>query len=250
MTRIKLSVPHALRKGARKNNEKAYVESGRHLLDLMAAKLGLQDFAGTDVLDIGCGTKFTQAVLSHDVPIKSYTGVDVCEEMIAWLSDAVRDSRFSYAAMNTHNEMYNPSGEPLTVDTRLPIEKESFDLICLFSVFTHLAPHDFHAMLAVLRPYIEHEGRLFFTLFINEISPNGHGLMAVLKEKLGADWQPPTAPFTDKKKGEPLVWAVYSREEVYKLMAGTGWEIEQLFDPEDDIQHHIICKPAQATRNK
>lgn len=243
MTTIALNVPGTLRKGARKYNEEAYVESGRYLLNLMAAKLGLKDLGDVDVLDVGCGTKFTQAILTHDILIKSYTGVDICEEMIAWLSERVRDSRFRYAAMNTHNEMYNPTGERLTVDMRLPVDPYSVDVICLFSVFTHLAPSDAHAMLCVLRRNIRREGRLFFTLFINEVAPSGHGLMAKLRQKQGQDWQPPTASFCDLQKENPLMWAVYSREKIQNLMVGTGWEIEHLLDPEEDIQHHVICKP-------
>jgi SAM-dependent methyltransferase len=163
--------------------------------------------------------------------------------MIQWLSENVIDERFHFAAMNTHNEKYNPTGVPLTPKTALPLENKSFALICLFSVFTHLAPHDFHAMLAMLRKYVKADGKLFFTLFLNEISPNGQGLMATMKQQLGAEWQPPTAPFTDLEKKQPLMWAVYSLDYVYELVAGTGWQIESLFDPEDEIQHHIICKP-------
>ena len=34
---------------------------------------------------MGCGVKVTQAILNHDIPIRSYTGVDVYGEMIEFL---------------------------------------------------------------------------------------------------------------------------------------------------------------------
>ena len=71
--------------------------------------------------------------------------------------------------------MYNQDGETLTAETRLPMGEEKFDLISLFSVFTHLSPHDYVAMLKLLRSYVKPDGRLFFTLFVNEETTGGYG---------------------------------------------------------------------------
>jgi hypothetical protein len=46
--------------------------------------------------------------------------------------------------------------------------RQQFDLICLFSVFTHLAPHDYVAMLRLLRRHATPDARLIFSLFVRD----------------------------------------------------------------------------------
>ncbi|MFT4520089.1 MAG: SAM-dependent methyltransferase, partial [Halioglobus sp.] len=152
---------------------------------------------------------------------------------------------------NTENDMYNPDGEPMSESTRLPLEEESFDVICMFSVFTHIAPHDYVEMLRLLRRYIKPDGRIFFSLFINEATEGGHGFVdkmsagiapSLSEDDLKVGLKGP-ADFLDWYPERPLWRAVYSREKAINLIADTGWEIESLNDPLVDIQHYMICKP-------
>jgi SAM-dependent methyltransferase len=235
----------------------------------MSKHLGLADLGATKLLDIGCGCKFTQAILDRNLPIGRYVGIDVYAEMIEFLQSNVDDPRFSFHHMNTHNEMYNQDGEPLTVDTKLPIAEEKFDLICLFSVFTHLTPRDYAAMLQVLRPYIKPEGRLFYTVFVNEETSGGYGYVDTYVRALRSaenlpfekhkqllidaekhkqlfidafeDKGPPD--FVDMVAGQPLKVAMYSREHALSLVENTGWEVESLNDPVKEMQHYMVCKP-------
>jgi hypothetical protein len=50
--------------------------------------------------------------------------------------------------------------------------------------------------------------------------------------------------FIDMYPEKPLHRAVYSRENAIPLVEGTGWEIESFHEPEEHIQHSIICKPS------
>ena len=63
MSRSILHVPEKFRRGGRKENENESVTSGFDLLQLMCKKLDIADLAGKDLLDMGCGNKFTQAIL-------------------------------------------------------------------------------------------------------------------------------------------------------------------------------------------
>ena len=243
-----MDVPVEFRRGCLQSDNDKYVASAVYLINLICRQFELESLAGIDMLDIGCGTKFTQALLDHDLPIGRYTGVDINAELIDFLRDNVVDERFSYHYMNTHNDMYNPEGEPLTATTRLPVGHEQFDIICIFSVFTHLAPHDYHNMLHVLRPYIKDDGKLLFSAFINEEAEGGHGLIARTHRELGTQGKPPDdnveAPdFLDAGK-TPLVFAIYSRAHALELIDNTGWKIESLNPPEEHIQHYFICSPA------
>ena len=217
-----LDVPPELRRGARKGDQAIYVDTGERLLEIICDRLGFEDLAGRDVLDMGCGTRITQALMQNPHPIGSYTGVDINAELDSF--------------------------------SELPVGDRQFDVICLFSVFTHLAPPDYAAMLRLLRPYARPEGRLLFSLFVNETTPGGHGYMDTLQRALESRPElisdkalersrqgPPD--FLDEVPGKPLLRAIYSRSHALELVEGTGWEVVTLNDPAPDIQHHMICRP-------
>jgi hypothetical protein len=144
----------------------------------------------------------------------------------------------------------------MTVDTDLGVGQRKFDVICLFSVFTHLAPHDYVTMLRLLRRYIRPSGRLFYTLYVDEVTPGGHGLTDAFARRLQdaaasdphiaaelqrGEYNPP--PFVDKDPSRPLNWAVYSREYAHELIVGTGWKPLELFPPNEYAQHQFVCAP-------
>ena len=133
-------------------------------INYVCEQLGLSDLSESAVLDMGCGVKMTETLINEGLPIKRYVGIDVYGEMIDFLRSNVEDPRFEYFHVPLHNDLYNPAGERLTASTRLPVPIGGFDVIWLFSVFTHLAPDDFHAMLRVLRPHARDSGRLVFSL--------------------------------------------------------------------------------------
>ncbi len=43
-------------------------------MNLVVERLGLRDLSESDVLDVGCGVRFTQAIINRDISINSYTG--------------------------------------------------------------------------------------------------------------------------------------------------------------------------------
>ncbi len=258
MAGTQLHVPQKLRRGKFRFKEEKSVRSGAHLLALMCRALELEHLGDTRLLDMGCGCKFTQSILGHDLPIRHYTGVDVYAEMIGFLQSTVTDERFEYHCADLHNEMYNPTGEKLSPASRLPLEEGSFDLICAFSVFTHLEPGDYAEMLRLLRRYVKPGGRLFYTLFVNERTPGGYGWVDMFTagmEKVGLNKlaerrsefegaQHTGVPdFVDAVAGKPLRVAMYSREHALRLVEGTGWRVRSLNDPEKHIQHYMICEP-------
>src|SRR6266568_4104782 len=94
--------------------------------------------------------------------IGHYVGVDVSREVVDFLRSNVSDPRFEFFHLDAQNDRYNPTGQPLSDMTVPEIEGRRFDLICLFSVFTHLAPADYAAMLRLLRRFVKPGGRLFY----------------------------------------------------------------------------------------
>jgi SAM-dependent methyltransferase len=121
-----------------------------------------------ELLDVGCGTKVVKTLLDNSMPIGRYVGIDASSEVIEWLQANVSDPRFEFHHLDAHNAMYNPEGIDLASFELLPVGPRRFDLICLFSVFTHLAPHDYVAMLRLLRRHAKPDARLLFSLFLRD----------------------------------------------------------------------------------
>jgi SAM-dependent methyltransferase len=241
-------------------DEDQSLESALFQIDHMCEHVGCKDLSDIELLDFGCGSRFTRALISESLPIKRYVGVDVYRKMIEWLRKSVDDPRFEYFHVNAHNALYNPNGEILTEETELPIAGQTFDVICLFSVFSHLGPRDYRTLLKLLRRHVKPDGKLFYTLFINELTERGNGLMdkwwANLIGKLSPEERArsfaehrstePQAvePYMELSRASPMKWPVYSEQYARDLIAGTGWEVLSLDPPIGYVrQHHFVCAP-------
>jgi SAM-dependent methyltransferase len=263
-----LVVPRSLHRNAPAVDPSETVDGAQWLIRHMSEHIGVSDLGNLDVLDFGCGVRFTQTFVDRDVPIGHYVGVDVSRDVIDFLGANVSDPRLEHYHFDAYNELYNPTGTPLASLTVPEIEGRQFDLICLFSVFTHLAPDDYSAMLRLLRRFVKPDGFLFFTLFINEQTAGGFGYVDKLVAALGAtqdpkvtagieaavraepsiiDAQAASAPdFMDVDPKMPLKVALYKRGYALELMEGTGWEVLEVAPPDVHLQHHIVCRPAGA----
>jgi SAM-dependent methyltransferase len=238
-----LEVPLRFRRGRRQHDDEVAARSASFSLDYLRDHFGLDTLEATAMLDVGCGTKFTQCFIDNEIPIKRYVGLDVDRELIDFLRANVDDPRFEYHHVDFANARYNPGGRRMTEDAVLPIGGERFDLIVLFSVFTHLDPDDYRAMLELLRPHVEEGGRLLYTLFIDERSDGGHGLMDALAKRLGEQAVGRVDRFKDLNPEKALVYAVYERAFAVELVEGTGWAIERVDPPNEHMQHQFTCRP-------
>lgn len=202
-----------------------YEHTGKTLIELAMRRCGFSSLSDKDVLDVGCGVRFTQAIINREIAIKSYTGVEAYKPIVDFLNErvAAHDNRFRFIHWNVRNAMYNPEGAQLSRLTVLPLT-EQFDLIWLFSVFTHLSPDDAISMLSILRKHIRSNGRLLFSAFIDE----------------------DLAGFEDRVKDAPLLNAYYGKTYMESLIEQTGWKTEGAFDKDEQnyIQHYFVCSPA------
>jgi SAM-dependent methyltransferase len=251
-----LEVPGELWRSAHRD-EQDWIDSGVFAVELLGRVLGRADLAGVDVLDVGCGTKIVKTLLDGSLPIGRYVGVDVSPDVIAWLRANVADPRFEFHHLDARNDLYHPTGPALSELGELPVDGARFDLECLFSVFTHLGPEDFVAMLHLLRRHVKPDGRLVFSLFLDD--PDHPSWLAQrLQEAMDGD-DPELAAraraavaeaagqdrrFVDEDPDQPLLRARYQPDYARELVDGTGWEILSVNPPEEFIQHFMICRPA------
>lgn len=115
-------------------------------------------------------------------------------------------------------------------------------------------PRDYREMLKLLRPYIKRGGRLIYSLFVNERTPGGLGLVDDIARRMATrspvspvtdavSARAPVPDFVDMDPAKPLKFALYSREYAMSLVEDTGWIVESLNDPLEHIQHFMVCTP-------
>lgn len=123
-------------------------EHGNKLLEL----LGLPNFdlSKDDVLlDIGCGCGSLLEVGITD-KCKKYIGLDIVPECIEYIKEKFPD-------------LPNGSYVDVVKDYNLPMEDESVDKVCLFSVFTHLMHHEMYRYLLEINRVLKPGGLCIFT---------------------------------------------------------------------------------------
>lgn len=206
------------------------VETGKLLIDKTTAFAGLESLARRQVLDIGCGTRFTATIINQNIPIGSYTGVDVDKSIIGYLKENVEanDRRFDYAHWDVANALYNKEGNAeLHSASSLPLEaSRKFDMIWMFSVITHQYPKDSSALFRILRKHVKPDGLMFFT-FLNSAGD----------EK-----------FTDTMKDQPLMRAYYRSDYMMELLDTAGWKVEKHLPNDTQYQpqlhqYGLLCSP-------
>jgi SAM-dependent methyltransferase len=228
-----LQIPEELHRNHPSITAAGYDYTGEALINLALLRVGLTSLENTDVLDVGCGVRFTATIINRNIPIKSYTGVEVHKPIVDFLNEkvALHDKRFRFVHWNVHNEMYNPDGIELSTLDKLPFP-DTFDLIWLFSVFTHLNPVDSRSLLKILRRHIRQNGKLLFSAFIDETIEG----------------------FEDRVQENPLLNAYYGRTLMELLIKQGGWNIDGFFNKDSlsiassgervyYIQHHFVCSP-------
>jgi SAM-dependent methyltransferase len=142
-------------------------DTGLRLIQYMCERIGVTS-KELDILDLGCGSRFADAIVNRHLQVKSYVGIDVYKEMIDFLTEHVRDSRLRFFHIDAYNPVYNPGGVPLHENTLLPGGDQKYEIVCMYSVITHQLPNDALIIFKLLRRHVKDDGHLFFSAAIEE----------------------------------------------------------------------------------
>ncbi len=115
---------------------------------------GLKD--GMSLIDIGCGSGRLASALSASGMEINYLGTDIVQKLLDY---AASKSKADYS-FKLHRELSIPAADA------------SADMICLFSVFTHLLPHESYIYMEDIRRTLRPGGKLIFSFL--EISEPSH----------------------------------------------------------------------------
>ena len=221
---IKLEVPLRLRKGTLKHNQLEAIDSAITGLNFILQETELKDLSNLEMLDYGCGVKYTQAFIQKDMYPKLYAGVDIDAKMVKYLQNNVKNDKFIFRMLPFHNDMYNPNGKKMHEKGDLKLNDRKFDLAIALSVFTHLNSHDAGILFKIISRYLSKKGKFFFTVFINDEL---------------------TDTFIDLKKDRPMAKTVFNSLHFEKLITDSGLKIEKILDKNAVFKtkkQYILCK--------
>jgi SAM-dependent methyltransferase len=153
--------------GPRYKDDQAYIRSGKSNAQSLAFLCGLSK--DSRVLDIGCGQgRLLTGILATFGGIREYVGLDVHKPSIDWATAALADPNLniSFRRLDILNERYNPKGESISSSMALPIPSDHFDLVALYSVFSHMHLTDISSYLIEIRRALAPPGKVFCSLFV------------------------------------------------------------------------------------
>lgn len=185
------------------------------------------------VLDIGCGYGRLASGLIISLPELNYEGLDVDAASIRWCQDHLtsRAGTFHFQRLDVRNDRYNRTGQPLDALFRFPFQDGEFDVIYLYSVFSHMAEQDVRVYLREMKRLLAGTGRGFLTAFVEE------GVGAV-------EENPPDLPF---RCSGPLHVVRYERGHFFQMITDTGLAALECSGPvETDGQRGIYLGHAAA----
>ena len=91
-----LEVTKSLQRNSAQIRAAGYENTAQTLIELAQRATGLDSLADVDILDVGCGVRFTMAIINRAIPIRSYSGLEVDQPIIDFLKSKVErhDDRF------------------------------------------------------------------------------------------------------------------------------------------------------------
>ncbi len=229
-----LPAPHLRSAGPEFKDDAYFLNSARAEATRLVDDLGLT--AESRVLEIGCGAgRLPIGLLGSDVAVHEYWGVDVREDVVRWCQRYItaRNPSFHFVHVDAQNARYDPDGRAIGKDFRLPVESASFDVIYLYSVFSHMLSDDVRAYLAEFDRLLAPDGRVFFTGFVEDDVPE----VSVNPEDYRMAWR------------GPLHCVRYERRYLEGLATRRGFRIDRVdYAIETDGQSGLFMTRQQSAR--
>lgn len=151
-------------------------EVGPEFLEYFKNLAGLQPHEA--VLDVGSGSGRMAVPLTEYLDSRGrYDGFDISAEAINWCRANItrKYPNFSFKVADIYSGTYKPNGKLQASEYRFPYDDESFDLVFLTSVFTHMLPRDMEHYFAEIARVLRPRGRCLITFFL--LNSESVGLM-------------------------------------------------------------------------
>jgi len=121
------------------------------------------------VLDVGCGIGRLAVPLTQYLNAKGgYDGLDIVPMGIDWCRQNITSQypHFRFHLADLFNRSYNRHGRFEASAYSFPFQQETFDMICLVSVFTHMLPAEVENYLYEIARVLKRNGLCLITYFL------------------------------------------------------------------------------------
>jgi len=190
----------------------------------------LVDLAGLQpqhrVLDVGCGIGRIAIPLTQYLDRRgSYEGFDIVPLGIDWCRDRItsRFPHFRFQVADLFNRSYNSQGRFEASSYTFPYPDESFDVVFLTSVLTHLLPADLQNYLYEISRVLKLGGRCLLTYFL--LNPESAQLLEAGQSQLKFKYDHGTYRSISRHRPENAV--CYDETFVLGLQEKYGLELSQ-----------------------
>ena len=144
-----------------------YAEVARKMFGLLLDQTGLQPHER--VLDVGCGTgRIAVPLTAHLDERGSYEGFDNSGERIDWCNERIAPlhPNFRFQAVDVFSSLYHRTGSIKPEEFSFPYPDDDFDVVFLFSVFTHIRGAGVERYLREIARVLRPGGRSMITWFL------------------------------------------------------------------------------------
>jgi 2-polyprenyl-3-methyl-5-hydroxy-6-metoxy-1,4-benzoquinol methylase len=122
----------------------------KYLLNDLAAYFAPSDIAGKRVLDFGCGSGASTAILAREYPDAQFTGVELRADLLE-----IAKARADHYGLTNCSFIVSPDG------SSLPPNLGVFDIVIMSAVVEHLLPDERPVILPLLWNQVKSGGYLF-----------------------------------------------------------------------------------------
>jgi SAM-dependent methyltransferase len=145
----------------------AFVENGQSALRFYRDTAQISP--NSAMLDIGSGIgRKTVPLLDFFTPQALYVGIDLNPVGVGWCLRHVTkiNQRFMFFSVDLYNKFYAPNGAIKPRDLVLPFPDDSFDVVALWSVFTHMYPTDIDHYISEISRVLKPGGKLTASFYL------------------------------------------------------------------------------------
>jgi SAM-dependent methyltransferase len=179
------------------------------------------------VLDIGSGFgRLGVGLIPFLDQNGSYDGLEIVPKAVKWCNANIARQNIRFHHADVFNKEYNPKGRVTAADYKFPFADETFDVVALSSVFTHMLPEQVDNYLSEIARLLKPGGRSYITymMLTEESRPLMSGPTSITKFKHnhGSYWVvSETVPELSIGYEEEFIRQMYERHHLqYRLYPG------------------------------
>lgn len=148
-------------------NDTTYLQNdNKNLFEIFSYNTDI-DWSTASILDFGCNQGNFLSSAEKFIQENNYIGIDLNQNSIN--AARLKFPRHNFIHYNKWHRSYNPSGhKDLLADSFL---NKKFDVIILYSVFTHLTIAEAVNELEILKKILNPNGKILFTIWDEIVAP-------------------------------------------------------------------------------